>query len=115
MFIDICGSYKGHDTILDMKHCEKCHFEKHLHRLKVRKMGVVGVILMGLHILFHVIECLVLPSILVAFGGHLTEEPVAADSAEMTELDGLNTTGIDISKVVWHEEARAKLLNFTDN
>lgn len=43
---------------------------------------------MVLHILFHVIECLILPSILVAFGGHLTEESaVAIDKTETLILE----------------------------
>lgn len=33
---------------------------------------------MGLHVLFHVVECLVLPAMLVALGGHAVEEQAAA-------------------------------------
>ena len=35
---------------------------------------------MGLHILFHVVECLILPSLLVALGGHAVEEDAIAKS-----------------------------------
>lgn len=74
-----------------MKHCEKCHLEKYLGRLKVKKMGILGVVLMGAHVLFHVVECLILPSILVALGGHLAEEPAAAveqsESAMISQVE----------------------------
>lgn len=51
----------------------------------MRRVGVLGVTLMVLHILFHVVECLILPSILVAFGGHIAEENVLA--AEDASVD----------------------------
>lgn len=37
---------------------------------------------MILHILFHVVECLVLPAALVALGGHAVEEDAAAATSE---------------------------------
>lgn len=46
--------------------------------MRLKKLGALGVILMGLHILFHVVECLLLPSLLVAFGGRLAVEDAAA-------------------------------------
>lgn len=71
-----------------MKHHCHCGLEKHLQRFRMKKLGAVGVVLMGLHILFHIVECLVLPSILVAFSGHLAEETAqAADPAVMAEVD----------------------------
>ncbi len=44
---------------------------------------------MGLHILFHVVECLVLPAAFIALGGHAVEERAAATSGEvqMASLD----------------------------
>lgn len=38
---------------------------------------------MGLHILFHVVECLVLPAVFIALGGHAVEEQAAAMSGEV--------------------------------
>lgn len=71
-----------------MKHHCHCGLEKHFQHFRVKKLGLAGVIFMGLHILFHVVECLILPSILVTFGGHLAEEPAqAADPAVMAEAD----------------------------
>lgn len=35
-----------------------------------------------LHLLFHVVECLIIPSILVGLGGHLTEDSAAAIDVE---------------------------------
>lgn len=39
---------------------------------------------MGAHILFHVVECLVLPAVLVAFSGHAVEEQAVATSESVT-------------------------------
>lgn len=67
-------------------HCH-CGLEKHLRRLHVRKFGVLGIVLMGLHILLHVVECLVLPAIIVAFSSHSVEETaVATDTVWTREL-----------------------------
>lgn len=41
---------------------------------------------MGAHILFHVVECLILPSLIVGFGGHVHELPVAAESSARQEV-----------------------------
>lgn len=60
-----------------MKHCH-CGLEHHFEHFRVKKLGILGVTLMVLHILFHVVECLILPSILVAFSGHLAEESAQA-------------------------------------
>lgn len=62
----------------DMKHCAKCRFEKHLRFFTIKKAGLLGVILMVAHLVFHIVELLILPAILVAFSSHATEEPVMA-------------------------------------
>lgn len=44
---------------------------------------------MGLHILLHVVECLVLPAMLVGLSGHAAEESaMATESSVMTEITG---------------------------
>ena len=58
-------------------HCH-CGFKAHLKTLKAGKLGFLGILLFGLHFLFHVVECLVLPAVLVGLGGHFTEAPAAA-------------------------------------
>lgn len=63
-----------------MKHHCHCGLEKHLERFRLKKFGAVGVVLMILHVLFHIVECLVLPAALVALGGHAVEEDAAAVS-----------------------------------
>ncbi len=67
-----------------MKHQHNCHcgFEKHLAKFKKgRKLGVFGIAFLGLHILWHVAECLVLPAIFVAFShGHSQEDALANES-----------------------------------
>ena len=42
---------------------------------------------MVLHLLFHVAECLILPSILVGLGGHLSEESAAAMDGETVIIE----------------------------
>lgn len=63
------------------RHCH-CGFREHFKHLKARKLGFVGGAFLVLHLLFHVLECLILPSILVGLGGHFAEEPVSAISEE---------------------------------
>lgn len=58
-------------------HCH-CGFRSHLKSLKAGKLGFLGALLFGLHFLFHVVECLVLPAVLVGLGGHFTEAPAVA-------------------------------------
>lgn len=75
-----------------MKHHCHCGLEKHLHRFHAKKFGIFGVTLMALHILFHVVECLILPSLFVAFSGHLHEEDALAASPEAIVTEADNTT-----------------------
>lgn len=44
---------------------------------------------MGLHVMFHVVECLVLPAVFVALGGRVVEEQAAAadESVIMSPVD----------------------------
>ncbi len=42
---------------------------------------------MGLHLAFHAVELLILPSVLLAFGGHAIEEPVMAATREVEYLE----------------------------
>lgn len=70
------ANMKGH-------HCH-CGLKSQLHKFRARKLGLVGIVLMGLHILFHVAECLVLPAILVAFSGP-HDEATATSSDEIVE------------------------------
>ena len=65
-----------------MSHCDHCHSNFHRRLFRVRRVGALGAILMVLHLLFHLVEFLVLPAALVAFGGHATEEPAVATSED---------------------------------
>lgn len=49
-----------------MKHCH-CGLREHFQSLRAKRLGAFGVVLMVLHILFHVVECLLIPALLVAF------------------------------------------------
>ncbi len=74
-----------------MKHHCKCGFEKHLSHFRFKRAGIIGVVLMGLHLLFHVVECLVLPSILLSFGGHLHDESASALDQTTSEVMAVET------------------------
>lgn len=41
---------------------------------------------MGLHLLFHIFELLILPSAFMLFGGHLAEEPATATSGQTSDI-----------------------------
>ena len=75
-------------------HCH-CGFKAHLKSLKAGKLGFFGVLLLVLHFLFHVVECLVLPAVLVGLGGHFTEAPAVAleqtQTAPATPLPSLTS------------------------
>lgn len=70
-----------------MKHHCHCGFREHLRSFRVKKLGLAGGIFLVLHLLFHVVECLILPSILVGLGGHLAEESAAALDSESAIVD----------------------------
>lgn len=65
-----------------MKHHCHCGFREHFKSLHFKKLGFAGGVFLVLHLLFHVVECLVLPSILVGLGGHLAEETAVATDGE---------------------------------
>lgn len=65
-----------------MKHHCHCGLKEHFQSLRVKKLGALGVVLMVLHILFHIVECLLIPALLVAFHGQETQPAAAASSAE---------------------------------
>lgn len=71
-----------------MKRNCHCGLEKHRQHFLAKKFGLLGTVLMSLHILFHILECLLLPGILMAFGGHAVEENATAISEEVLLEDG---------------------------
>lgn len=71
-----------------MKHCCHCGLGEKIHQFKAGKLGLFGGILIVLHLLFHVAECLVIPALIVAFRG----ETVA--TSEITENDTVETPSL---------------------
>lgn len=59
-----------------MKHCH-CGLREHFASLRLKKLGALGAVLMILHLLFHVVECLLVPAILVA----IHQQSVQAEAA----------------------------------
>jgi len=51
-----------------------------LEQLRLKKFGIFGMTFVVLHVLFHVVECLIIPTALVALGGRVTQEDAAAVS-----------------------------------
>lgn len=78
-----------------MEHHCHCGFKKRHQLAKGKKLGVLGATLMILHLLYHVAECLILPAIFMAWGGHSAEDAVAAEatSPESSEQIELNPEG----------------------
>lgn len=70
-----------------MKHHCHCGLKEHFQSLRVKKLGVLGVVLMILHILFHVVECLLIPTLLVAIHDQETQPATAASSSEQPVVD----------------------------
>ena len=68
-----------------MSHCEHCHSKLHRKFFQVKRVGIVGAILVVLHLLFHLVEFLILPTVFVALGGHAAEAPAVAVSEELSD------------------------------
>lgn len=98
-------------------HCCHCGLKGHLKKFRAKKLGALGVILMGLHILWHVVECLILPAVLVALGGQAvaddaeaasvdayTEVDVAPESAETSELQQCWLPQAEIMQPTWRRD-----------
>lgn len=82
-------------------HCH-CDLKSQLGKFRAKKLGVIGVVIMVLHILFHVAECLVLPALLVAFSGNQDDATaVSEDVVEMIELDEADMQDSQFSLVVY--------------
>lgn len=68
-----------------MKHSCHCGFEKHYKKLKARKLGKLGVLLVGLHLLYHVAECLILPTVLIGVSEYFVHRDSPATTVEKAE------------------------------
>lgn len=66
-------------------HCH-CGLSRHFKKLRTGKLGLIGGVLVVLHLLWHVAEGLVVPAIIIAFSRHHTE------AAELTDEELENTT-----------------------
>ncbi len=79
-----------------MKHHCHCGIKGHFDKFRFKRLGVLGAVLMIGHVLFHVVECLVLPALLVAWSGYAIEENIeeTADQvkAEIISEDELMVT-----------------------
>lgn len=69
-------------------HCH-CGFKKHCQLSKGKRLGALGAAFMVLHLLYHVAECLILPTVFVAFNSHHDDVAVAASETE-TISENLN-------------------------
>lgn len=85
-----------------MKHHCHCGLKSQIKKFKAGKLGVFGGILIIGHLLFHVVECLALPTILMALRGNSAEAATSQIiDAEMTEntttQNYLNPTDFNLS------------------
>lgn len=65
------------------QHAEHCHcgFERSLERLRAKtgkRLGMLGATFMVLHLFFHVVECIIVPAILLSINQRIATEDVAA-------------------------------------
>lgn len=86
-----------------MKHHCHCGFEKRHQLAKGKKLGVLGAVLMVLHLLYHVAECLILPAVFMAWSGHSAEDAIAAEveNPESSEQINLNVTETPNSETIF--------------
>lgn len=81
-----------------MKHHCHCGLKSQIKKFKAGKLGVFGGILIIGHLLFHVVECLALPTILMALHGNAAE----ATTSQVVDTEIIIDTTIQ------------NYLNFTD-
>lgn len=76
-----------------MKHHCHCGFKKRHQLAKGKRLGLLGITLMVLHLLYHVAECLILPAVFMAWSGHSAKDAIAAEaeSPDASEQIELNT------------------------
>ena len=75
-----------------MKHCH-CGLREHFQKFRLQKLGVLGAILMILHVLFHVVECLLVPAILVAIHQQTVQPDTIERPAVTTSVEPVLGTG----------------------
>ncbi len=79
-----------------MSHCH-CGLEKTLERFHAKRFGIVGLVLIIGHLLFHVAECLVIPALIVVFSqgkSTATDESVTTNSALTSEVAKTETPSV---------------------
>lgn len=97
---------------MEKHHCH-CGLERHLKLFRARRVGLAGVIILVLHALFHVVECLILPSLIIGFSGHLHEAPAAAESLEAQEASlEIERTEFNTRITLYSFEDSLELANF---
>lgn len=80
----------------------------------MKKFGILGAVLMGAHVLFHVVECLVLPTVIVALSGHAVEEQAAAaDGSVMVQEEVAE--GEEAAHVGWSYAVSGGLVDFQES
>lgn len=65
-----------------MKHHCHCGFMKRHAHSKAKRLGVLGITLMVLHLLYHVAQLLILPTVFVGFSHHHHDDTVAVAEEE---------------------------------
>lgn len=71
-------------------HC-CCHFREQLSKFRAGKLGLFGGFVIIAHLLFHVAECLILPTIFVTFHHHEAEAAVELDGESLEETTSISS------------------------
>lgn len=84
-----------------MKHHCHCGLKEQINKLKAGKLGLLGGVLIIGHLLFHVVECLVLPALFIGFSHDDAEAATDLDNAELNQTTfswqrPVNLNGVDI-------------------
>lgn len=87
-------------------HCHCGFFKRHAH-FKAKRFGALGAVLMVLHLLYHVAECLVLPAIFVGLShGHDDTAAVSDETYESLNITDRPDTLTQSGQLTFAEAAK---------
>ena len=92
-----------------MKRQCRCGLREHFLHFRAKRLGVLGIFLMVAHILFHVVECLVLPAVLVGLG---SQASATSESENIEIQEPINCVPDSLWQGSWSFGESTLLVNF---